>query len=451
MRLHRPDRRHGRAAVSGAGRARCARPAARDHRGPRREHRGARPPARPRRATAEDVRDALGRRRDRGAPRGDPRRGGRQEPRGRGLLLGGLRADRAHPLGRGHLARRGSGHRPRRLRGRHLDARGARRARADHAAGRWSTPPSAGRPASTPAAGKNLVGAFYEPSAVLVDLATLDSLPPPSSSAGSAEIVKAGFIADPDDPRPRRGRSRRRARPAGGGAGRAGAARGQGEGRGGGRRTCASPSLREILNYGHTLGHAIERREGYRWRHGAAVCVGPGVRRRARPGRGPAGRRHRGPAPHACSPRSACPTTYEPDALPELVTIMRRRQEDQRRGRCGSSCSTASPSPGGLEDPTRAAGDRVRGRWARERAVGDRSMPQRPRRTGRRALRALLPRRGVDALLVTDLVNIRYLTGFTGSNAALLVHVDGDARSRLLHRRPLPHAGRRRGARPGSR
>ncbi len=33
-------------------------------------------------------------------------------------------------------------------------------------------------------------------------------------------------------------------------------------------------SLREILNYGHTLGHAIERRERYRWRHGAAVAVG---------------------------------------------------------------------------------------------------------------------------------------------------------------------------------
>lgn len=32
--------------------------------------------------------------------------------------------------------------------------------------------------------------------------------------------------------------------------------------------------LREILNYGHTLGHAIERREAYRWRHGNAVSVG---------------------------------------------------------------------------------------------------------------------------------------------------------------------------------
>ena len=40
----------------------------------------------------------------------------------------------------------------------------------------------------------------------------------------------------------------------------------------------------------------------------------------------------------------------------------------------------------------------------------------------RASLRALLSARGLDALLVTDLVNIRYLTGFTGSSAALLVH-----------------------------
>ena len=47
----------------------------------------------------------------------------------------------------------------------------------------------------------------------------------------------------------------------------------------------------------------------------------------------------------------------------------------------------------------------------------------------RAALRALLD--GVDALLVTDLVNVRYLTGFTGSHAALLLHADGDAASRF--------------------
>ena len=76
-------------------------------------------------------------------------------------------------------------------------------------------------------------------------------------------------------------------------------------------------------------------------------------------------------------------------------------------------------------------------------------MPYPPRRA---ALRALLREAApaLDALLVTDLVNVRYLTGFTGSNAALLVHADGDDASRVLHRRPLPHPGRARGARPAA-
>jgi len=51
--------------------------------------------------------------------------------------------------------------------------------------------------------------------------------------------------------------------------------------------------------------------------------------------------------------------------------------------------------------------------------------------TRRAALRRALEPAGVDALLVTDLVNVRYLTGFTGSNAALLVHAGGDGRSRF--------------------
>ena len=86
------------------------------------------------------------------------------------------------------------------------------------------------------AAGKNLVGAFHEPSAVLVDLATLDTLPRDELVAGSAEIIKAGFIADPTildlveaDPAAALD-------PAGAGAPRAGAARDPGEGRGGGVR-----------------------------------------------------------------------------------------------------------------------------------------------------------------------------------------------------------------------
>ena len=46
-------------------------------------------------------------------------------------------------------------------------------------------------------AGKNLVGAFHQPIGVLVDLATLQTLPPNEIAAGMAEVVKAGFIADP--------------------------------------------------------------------------------------------------------------------------------------------------------------------------------------------------------------------------------------------------------------
>ncbi|MDQ5855584.1 MAG: aminopeptidase P family N-terminal domain-containing protein, partial [Actinomycetota bacterium] len=50
-----------------------------------------------------------------------------------------------------------------------------------------------------------------------------------------------------------------------------------------------------------------------------------------------------------------------------------------------------------------------------------------PRR--REALRERLRELQLDALLVTGLLNVRYLTGFTGSNGALLVHAEGDERS----------------------
>src|SRR5437764_7408860 len=47
----------------------------------------------------------------------------------------------------------------------------------------------------------------------------------------------------------------------------------------------------------------------------------------------------------------------------------------------------------------------------------------------RAALRAQLRERELDALLIVDLLNVRYLTGFTGSNAALLVHAEDEART----------------------
>jgi Xaa-Pro aminopeptidase len=58
-------------------------------------------------------------------------------------------------------------------------------------------------------------------------------------------------------------------------------------------------------------------------------------------------------------------------------------------------------------------------------------VPRTDRTARRDALRVRLDIAGLDALLVTDLVDVRYLTGFTGSNAALLVHADGEAASRF--------------------
>ncbi|MGW3074876.1 3-dehydroquinate synthase [Kitasatospora sp. NPDC001132] len=123
------------------------------------------------------------------------------------------------------------------------------------------------------AEGKNMVGAFHPPVGVLADLATLETVPRHDYVSGLAEVIKCGFIADPvildlieADPE--------------------------------GAKTPAGPHTvelirravqvkadvvsgdlkesgrREILNYGHTLGHAIERNERYKWRHGAAISIG---------------------------------------------------------------------------------------------------------------------------------------------------------------------------------
>ena len=79
--------------------------------------------------------------------------------------------------------------------------------------------------------------------------------------------------------------------------------------------------LREILNYGHTLAHAIEKRERYKWRHGAAVSVGlvfAAELARA------AGRLDDETADRHLTVLHTLglPTTYDPDALGELVRIM---------------------------------------------------------------------------------------------------------------------------------
>src|SRR5680860_177745 len=127
--------------------------------------------------------------------------------------------------------------------------------------------------------GKNLVGAFHQPAGVLCDLAALDTLPRNELVSGLAEVIKCGFIADPSilalvesDPvsvteadsgtiRDLIERSikvkidvvNQDLRETGGVDGHPG---------------------REALNYGHTLGHAVERVERYKFRHGAAVAIG---------------------------------------------------------------------------------------------------------------------------------------------------------------------------------
>ena len=121
--------------------------------------------------------------------------------------------------------------------------------------------------------GKNLVGAFHSPVGVLCDLTSLQTLPERDLTAGLAEIVKAGFIAD------ERILELVEADPAAARDPRSDTLRELVE------RAIAVKSrvvsadlreadLREILNYGHTLAHAIEHTEHYRWRHGAAVSVG---------------------------------------------------------------------------------------------------------------------------------------------------------------------------------
>ena len=123
------------------------------------------------------------------------------------------------------------------------------------------------------AEGKNLVGAFHSPAGVLADLATLETLPRAEYVSGLAEVIKAGFVADPvildliaEDPEGATVPHGVHARELLERAIRVKAAVISNDLRERGRR--------EILNYGHTLGHAIERVEGYRFRHGDAVAIG---------------------------------------------------------------------------------------------------------------------------------------------------------------------------------
>ncbi|MFD8492148.1 3-dehydroquinate synthase [Amycolatopsis sp. NPDC059657] len=197
-------------------------------------------------------------------------------------------------------------------------------------------------------AGKNLVGAFHEPTAVVVDLATLETLPANELVAGMAEVVKTGFIADPRILELVEADPKAAVDPAGDvfaelvrrsiqvKADVVGA-------------DLRESDLREILNYGHTLGHAIERREKYRWRHGAAVSVGLVFAAELA--------RLAGRLDDATAERHAAvlellglPTKYDADALPHLIETM-KGDKKSRSGMLRFVVLDGLARPGRLEGP----------------------------------------------------------------------------------------------------
>ena len=171
------------------------------------------------------------------------------------------------------------------------------------------------------AAGKNLVGAFHPPAGVLCDLDAFDTLPADDLLAGMAEVIKCGFIADPQILAEIEGDPKAALDPHG--AVLAGlverAIRVKSDGV---SVDLKESGLREILNYGHTLGHAIEKREKYTWKHGHAVAVGlifaAELARLAGRLDEATAQRHR-----TVLELVGLPTAYRPDAWTDLVAAMR--------------------------------------------------------------------------------------------------------------------------------
>lgn len=113
--------------------------------------------------------------------------------------------------------------------------------------------------------GKNLIGAFHSPRKVLVDIDFLRSLPHRDLNAGMAEVIKCGFISDykilnlvQDDVLDFEQLIHRSVKVKAKVVG----------------KDFKESKLREVLNYGHTLGHAVEKDSNYRLRHGEAVSIG---------------------------------------------------------------------------------------------------------------------------------------------------------------------------------
>ena len=122
-----------------------------------------------------------------------------------------------------------------------------------------------GKTAINSSSGKNLIGSFYSPSGVYIDLQFLQTLPARDLSAGMAEVIKCGYISDKkilklaqDDVLDFKELIYRSIKVKADVV----------------NRDFKESKLREILNYGHTLGHAIEKHSKFKLRHGEAVSIG---------------------------------------------------------------------------------------------------------------------------------------------------------------------------------
>lgn len=209
--------------------------------------------------------------------------------------------------------------------------------------------------------GKNLVGSFYPAAAVVADMDLLESLPAPDLAAGAAEVIKCGFIADPailrivesTDPQellradsPQLAEVTTRAIAVKASVVSADLTEG---------------GLREILNYGHTLAHAIERANDYTWRHGDAVAVGCCFAARLSAQRGLL-RADEVALHDELFARVGLPTHYEGSSLEELTHIM-ASDKKVRRGILRfvlldgiAHPSTFAVEPNELVAPARAIG-----------------------------------------------------------------------------------------------
>ncbi len=196
--------------------------------------------------------------------------------------------------------------------------------------------------------GKNLVGVFHLPTKVFIDLDTLETLPRNDLIAGMSELVKYGFISDPEildivlsddaatdttsevfeDLVRRSVAIKERVT----------------------TEDFRESGKREFLNYGHTLGHAIEHAERYKWRHGAAISIGMTFAAELSMLSGKLSEgdveKHRN-----VFSKLGLPTTYKADKWPQLLEVM-QRDKKARSGALRFVVLEKIGKPGILAAPT---------------------------------------------------------------------------------------------------